>query len=85
MINTSCISQKRFYDTEQLALDALIQYHIRNAFEKNQGPKNIYQCDNCGGWHFTSKGNYHTYLTDAEGKEYIKKERKAFYWEKKLR
>ncbi len=68
-----------------MAIEALIQWHIRNSPGGTDGPKNVYECEECGNWHLTSKGMNHSKLRDSEILEYIRKERRAFEWEQKLR
>ena len=81
----TCVSNKRSFADQQLALEALIQYHIRNEFTHDQGPINVYQCTDCGNWHFTSKGEKADILNQKETIEQIKRERRAYQWEQKLR
>ena len=78
------ITKKVSYETEHIALEKLIQNHIRN-FHQGQGPTNIYQCDHCSNWHFTSTGTKHPDLDSPKMKEEIKKEQLGDYWERRLR
>lgn len=80
-----CSTGKRCFEDGIVALDALIQNHIINDYASKEGPINIYQCDLCGSWHFTSKGPRHEALADPETQERIRKERRANYWERKLK
>lgn len=82
---SSCSSGKRVFDTQELANEALINNHIVNDYKPNEGPLNVYQCDDCGLWHFTSKGSKSDLLDDQEVIERIKKERLATYWERQLK
>lgn len=50
-----CRSGKNSYSTKSLAETALIDIHIYRNFPPDQGPQNVYKCDYCGEWHFTSK------------------------------
>ena len=84
MINNVCSTQKRPYDDETMAVEALIQWYIRND-SRSAGPTNVYQCEECGYWHFTSKGGLHEKLLDPEVKKYIEREKRAFEWEQKLK
>lgn len=77
----TCTSGKRSFESEQLAEEALIQNHIRNEYRAGQGPINIYECDECGCWHFTSKGMKHDLFNDEEVIHRINAERRAFHWE----
>ncbi|MEQ6168584.1 MULTISPECIES: hypothetical protein [unclassified Ekhidna] len=80
-----CSSGKRAFDSVALAEEALIQHHIRNDYKKGEGPINIYECKECGNWHFTSKGIEHELFNDQEIVRRIESERRAFLWEQKLR
>jgi hypothetical protein len=79
------VTRKVAYDSEAIALEALFQHHIRQHHPDGRGPINIYECDHCGQWHFTSKGDRHPELDTPEGKARIKKEREGTYWERRLR
>ena len=50
-----CPSGKRIYHSKQLAEDALLELWSKNDY-KHGGPINIYQCEDCGNFHMTSKG-----------------------------
>ena len=83
-LSKKCTSGKRCFDTEKIAQEALIQHHIINDYPSNQGPRSVYQCEDCGVWHFTSKCNV-SLLNDPDVIQRIKKERVANEWERKLR
>ncbi|MEM6831684.1 MAG: hypothetical protein AAGA66_09710 [Bacteroidota bacterium] len=76
-----CVTGKIGYRTEELAKEALIQNHIRRSHRDGSGPINVYQCNECGEWHFTSKGDTADFLTDKEVMERIKREQRALDWE----
>ena len=65
-----CVSGKKLFDTEALALLALIEFYRNNGNININGPKNVYHCDECAYWHFTSKGEFHldlkNYLSSSE-------------------
>lgn len=84
MLSDKCISGKRCFDDEGIASEALVQHHILNEYSANQGPRNVYQCEECGNWHFTSKSK-NSLLDDPDISKRIKKEREASQWERKLR
>jgi hypothetical protein len=79
------VTRKVSYDTEELAVEALIQNHIRNDHMPGRGPINVYQCEHCGTWHFTSKGLANPTLENEDVKARIKKEKLGEYWDRKLR
>lgn len=80
-----CITGKRIFHSEELAKEALIQHHIINDYKHTTGPINVYSCQECGNWHFTSKGERNEIFEDEAMVEYIKRERRAWHWEKGLR
>lgn len=80
-----CVTGKRPYETEGMALEALIDIRGRNNYRANSGPINIYQCQDCGQWHFTSKGPVHPLLTSEETQKRISSQNEAEFWERKLR
>ncbi|WP_424961053.1 hypothetical protein [Ekhidna sp.] len=80
-----CSSGKRAFDSVALAEEALIQHHIRNDYKKGEGPINVYECRECGNWHFTSKGTEHELFNDKKIVKRIEGERRAFLWEQKFR
>lgn len=41
--------------SQDLAETALIDQHIYKGFLPHEGPQDVYECDNCGYWHLTSK------------------------------
>ena len=73
------------YETQLLAVEALIQNHIINNYRAGQGPINVYQCDECGNWHFTSKGVKSEIFDDPEMIKMIEREKRALNWERSLR
>ncbi len=83
--NETCVTGKKVYENESIAIEALIQHHIMNEFGEKEGPINVYSCLECGNWHFTSKGPKNDIFEDVEVVQRIKKERLAFQWERKLK
>jgi hypothetical protein len=73
---------KKTYITENLAVDALLEVRIR--FVQNTSVA-VYQCEDCGSWHLTSRGNMNPRLAEALETGEIKKQSQAYFWEKKLR
>lgn len=72
---------KRSYYSENLALDALIEARIR--FLQNSSVT-VYQCEDCGAWHLTSRGGLHPRLAKELESGNLEKNRLAYQWEKKL-
>ncbi len=83
-MSNQCTTGKRSYSDSTLALEALIQHHIINDYGPLQGPRNVYQCDYCSNWHFTSQG-LQSPLEDPDIKSRIQKERLANQWERRLK
>jgi len=82
---TKCVTGKSPFQDRALAIEALIQNHIRNQHRHGTGPLNVYQCDDCGEWHFTSKPPMAEELMDPVVQKRIRDEGRALDWEKKLR
>jgi hypothetical protein len=80
-----CPSGKVMYFSRALAEDALLEAWIRNHYKSGQGPVNIYTCDDCGNFHFTSKGEMSEQLKKALDSGQIEKSRRAFDLENKLK
>jgi hypothetical protein len=80
-----CPSGKVSYQSRALAEDALIDSWIRNNFSPGQGPVDVYTCDDCGDFHFTSKGNMNARLKAEWDNGSIAKNRRAFQLEDKLK
>ena len=77
-----CVSGKRIYESESLAVEALIQNHVFNNYRVNEGPINVYECRDCMQWHFTSKGHKHPTLEDPATLRTIEREKRAYNWER---
>lgn len=81
----SCSTGKSSFDSQELATEALIQNHIRFNHHSGQGPLNVYKCERCDQWHFTSRQPISEVLLDADTQARIRKEKQALEWEQKLR
>jgi hypothetical protein len=79
-----CSTGKRVYLTETLAEEALIDAHSRNHYAST-GPINIYQCEDCGYYHFTSKGQWNEKLAQQIASGKIKRQQEANQWVNKLK
>ncbi|MDH5366953.1 MAG: hypothetical protein OEW67_08205 [Cyclobacteriaceae bacterium] len=78
----NCPTGKRLYFDKLTAEEALIEARIR--FEHNSAIT-VYQCDDCGQWHLTSKGEMNTTLKELLENGTIKKEREALNWSMKFK
>lgn len=80
-----CVTGKTTYESEELAKEALIQNRIIRNHRDGSGPINIYNCADCGEWHFTSKGEEAAFLSDKEVSDRIQRERQFNEWSGKFR
>ena len=80
-----CPSGKTSYQSRSLAEDALIDSWIRHNYSPGNGPSDVYSCEDCGEFHFTSKGNMNARLKAAWADGSISKNRRGFQLEDKLR
>ena len=81
----TCPTHKRCYLSREMAEQALLENRSRNYYAENDGPINVYECDICGYFHFTSKGEKSDILKSNEAIEKIDKSREASYWEDRFR
>ena len=79
-----CSTGKRVYMTETLAEDALIDAHGRHQYS-GTGPIAIYPCEDCGYYHFTSKGEMNKKLVEQIASGKIKRQQEASQWMNKLK
>jgi len=79
----ACSTHKFEYSSEGLAEDALIDQHIYKGFLPHQGPQNIYECQLCGAWHFTSKSDERNQRLQSEiDSGELKRKQVASNWER---
>ena len=83
--STRCISGKRAFANEELAESALMEAHQRNYYKPHEGPVNFYQCEECGQFHFTSKGAVHPHLEKLKKSGQLNSSREADFWDNRLR
>lgn len=79
-----CRTGKKVYATEALAEDALMDAHARHHYT-HSGPVAVYRCEECGYFHFTSKGTLNPRLAALLKSDKLKHLREANDWEQKLR
>lgn len=79
-----CPTGKRVYLTESLAEEALIDAHGRHQYT-GTGPIAFYRCEDCGYYHFTSKGAMNEKLASFLASGKLKLHQEANHWEKKLK
>jgi len=78
----TCRTGKRVYQTENHAEEALIDAHSRNRYS-GTGPISIYQCEECGYYHFTSKPPMNKRLAEAIASGKIKLQQQANDWNRR--
>lgn len=81
----NCPSGKVAYQTEAFAVDALLDVWSRTPFRHGEGPITVYQCEDCGLYHFTSKGNMHERLNELINSGQLGRMRESARWEEKFR
>jgi hypothetical protein len=81
----TCPTGKRLYASESLAIDALIEAHIQFEFRPGKGPVTVYQCEECGQYHLTSKGKINDRLEKMLADGTIAKLKEANRWHSKFR
>ncbi len=79
---SNCVSFKRAYSTETIAVDALIEARTRFA---DNSAVTVYQCDDCGEWHLTSQGDINPQLRKSLRDGTIRRNKEAMDWQRKLR
>lgn len=79
----SCPTGKRGYLSYELAEEALIGAHVAYNYVKGSGPVGVYQCDDCGQYHLTSKGTINKRLDQMLKDGTLKKNKEANWWEQK--
>ena len=78
-----CSSGKYQYMSQDLAETALIDQHIYKGFLPHEGPQNVYECQNCGYWHLTSKApEQNPRLTEMIDSGEMKRKQEASKWER---
>ena len=80
-----CASHKRVYQSHELAVDALIEARTRFEYAPSGGPIAVYQCDECGYYHLTSKGKMEPRLEKLLKDGDITRQKEADRWLDKLK
>lgn len=73
------------FATQALAEDALIDAHIRNQYTAGTGPRGVYLCEDCGHYHFTSKGALNEKLKELIEGGKLKRDQEAYRWSLKFK
>lgn len=80
-----CSSGKKVYVTRELAEEALIGARTRFDYPPGKGPVNVYQCEDCGYFHLTSKGMINDALAKRQKDGTIDRDKEADAWLNKLK
>ena len=75
-----CASNKKVFQTAEIAEDALIEAHKQFEYSNGNGPVGVYRCEDCGYYHLTSKGptNERLVILLKDGK--VNRHREANQW-----
>ncbi len=84
-MSSKCPTGKVVYISPTLAEDALIEAWVRNNYRMGSGPVNVYQCDDCRNFHFTSKGNMNERLKKEWQDGSISRSQRVLDFERKLK
>jgi hypothetical protein len=80
-----CPSGKRLFTTLTQAEDALLETHIVYEYKSGQGPVAVYKCEDCGYYHFTSRGPMNERLQQALQSGQLQVWQRAQKWNQKLK
>lgn len=80
----TCETNKKMYQTESIAEEALITAWTAYSYKSNNGPIGVYLCDVCGTYHLTSKGEMNKKLAAYMASGALKKDQEAERWRLKL-
>jgi hypothetical protein len=73
------------YASREIAEDVLIESWIRFEYSQGSGPVAVYQCEDCGRFHLTSRGPMNERLADALSNGLIRRQREAKNWTDKFK
>jgi hypothetical protein len=79
-----CASNKKVYPSKEIAEEALIEAHSQFDY-KGGGPVGVYQCEDCGNFHFTSKGPMNQKLAELIKDGKLNRTREANQWLNKIK
>jgi len=71
------------YASQRLAEDELIEAWTRYDYPAGTGPIAVYLCEDCGHYHFTSKGPMNEGLQEAIASGRIQRQKEADRWSDK--
>lgn len=83
MINY-CSTGKKSFQTESIAEEALLSAWTMYNYPPDKGPIAIYVCDECGTYHFTSKGTMNPKLSAMLADGTLTRQKDANAWLDKI-
>lgn len=81
----TCPTKKICFSTKEVGEEELVSNRAKYNYSVGAGPVNVYLCDLCGNYHFTSKGETNPKLLNKDIKKKIDRESEANYWLDKLK
>jgi hypothetical protein len=81
----TCPSHKKVYLTAEIAEDALIEARTKYDYADGNGPVGVYQCEDCGYYHLTSKGAINPRLEQMQRAGELDRKKQGAAWEQKIR
>lgn len=81
----SCSTKKICFISREVAEEELMANRAKYNYSPGSGPVNIYKCNICEYYHFTSKGEMNPKLLSKDSKKKIDRESEANYWLNKLK
>lgn len=76
----TCSTKKKVYQSREQAVHALLDARVKYDFTRGNGPVAVYQCDECGYYHLTSKGPTDEALTKKLSNGEIARQKEADRW-----
>lgn len=80
-----CSSGKRIYPSQEVAEEVLIESWTRYNYADGHGPVAVYQCEDCGRFHLTSRGPMNEKLSRAISDGKVSRQKEANKWAEKLK
>ena len=80
-----CVTHKKCYLTKEIAEDALIGARTAYDYARGNGPVAVYQCEDCGYFHLTSRGPVSEKLSTSFNSGEINRQKEANRWLDKLK
>jgi uncharacterized Zn finger protein len=80
-----CITHKKCFPTLDVAEDVLIEAQTNYDYAPGSGPIAVYQCEDCGQFHLTSRGPMSVRLAQYLASGAIRRQKEANRWLTKLK